>query len=129
MEKVIIYAKETCPYCKEIKDKLKQNKIDFKVRFTNEFEEEWQQVILLTSMPILPTICYEDEFFIAGRDFNSPDHLVNILKTFKRPIFDRTNLIYERLKTLNYNISLAFTKLDSLLTKIEKNTDEHKSTS
>jgi len=129
MEKIIIYAKETCPYCREIKDKLQQNNMDFKVRLVDQLEEEWYHVVALTGMAVLPTVCYMDNFFMAGRDFNSPDHLINVLTNFQKPKFKETKLINERLKTLNYNISLAFTKLDNLLTKIEKNTNEYKSTS
>ena len=46
-----------------MKYKFKEKNIDFKVRFTNEFQEEWNQVISLTDMAMLPTIHYKDNYF------------------------------------------------------------------
>ena len=128
IEKVIVYAKSTCSYCKIIKDKFKEKNIDFKVRFTNEFQEEWNQVISLTDMAMLPTIHYKDNYFVPGRDFGNPDHLIGILENFNKSKFNYDRLTLEKIKTLNYNIGVAFSKLDKLLTQIEENTNEHKST-
>ena len=79
----------------------------------------------------MPTIKYDDEFFIPGRDFQNVQQLVNILEAFKNSSYTESRRILERIKTFNYNINIAFGKLDQLLKQIEINTkkNEHKSTS
>jgi len=133
MKKIIIYSNETCPYCKQIKEGLTKDNIVFESRITNEHEEEWKNVITLTGIPSVPTILYEDEYFVPGRDFRSHPHLVEILKSYKKSGFPSDKIISEQLKTLNYNIQSAFGRTNQLLTQIENKLkiedNEHKSTS
>ena len=102
---VDIYTNETCPYCKQIKEELTKNNIEFNERLTKDWPAKWQELISLTGMANLPTIVHENNIYTPGRDFNNQQHL-------------------------NYNINIAFNRLDQLLRKIETkiNTDEHKST-
>ena len=72
MNKIEIYTNETCPYCKQIKEELTNKNIDFEDKLTPDFAEEWQDVINLTGMPTVPTIRCNNEYFIPGRDFQSP---------------------------------------------------------
>ena len=133
MEKIIIYASDSCGYCKQIKEYLDKEKIDYKVRLTEQFEEEWNQVINLTGIGLLPTICYKDNFFLPGRNFNNPKHLLMILKNFRKSKFDDLMILKEQFSTLNYNMSMAFNRTDQLLRQIENKLnikkDEYKSTS
>ena len=126
MEKIIMYASDSCNYCKTIKEKLQEEDIDFKVRLINEFEEDWNNVINTTGMASLPTLYYKDNFFLPGRNFANPEHLIQIIKSYKKVTFDDTKVLLERLYSLNYNISVAFGRLDNLLKQIENktNTDE-----
>jgi glutaredoxin len=130
MNKIIIHTNESCPYCKQIKDELTNNNIEFENRFNSEFKKEWEEIINLTGMPTVPTIIYNNEYLVAGRDFANHQHLINILQNFPDCSYDYTKRTFERVKTLNYNINMAFGKLDQLLKQIETkiNTDEHKST-
>ena len=130
MNKITIHTNETCPYCKIIKEELTKNNIKFENRFNSEFQDEWQEISNLTGMPTVPTIIFNGEYFVAGRDFGSPQHLTNILQNFKKPSKSQAIRSFERIKTLNYNINMAFGKLDKLLRQIETkiNTDEHEST-
>ena len=132
MEKIIIYTNEQCPYCKQVKEELTKNEVEFENRFTKDFEDQWKNISGLTGMPTVPTIPYQDDYLVAGRDFPNPQMLVNILKNYI-PLslnFSNERQALERVKTLNYNIVTAFGRLDQLLRKIETklNTDEHKST-
>ena len=81
-------------------------------------------------MPTVPTVKYNGEYFVPGRDFPNPERLINILENFKVSPDTERDKIWQRFKTLNYNITVAFSRLDQLLRKIETkiNTDEHKST-
>ena len=130
MEKIIIYTNEQCPYCKQIKEELTKNEIEFENRFTKDFESEWQDITSLTGMPTVPTIHYKDSYLVPARDFPNAQALINILQNFKELDFDDARQTLERIKTLNYNMLMAFNRTDQLLRQIETkiNTDEHKST-
>ena len=130
MEKITIYTNETCPYCKQIKEELNNENIEFNEKLTKNYIEEWNNVTSLTGMPTIPTIYFQDNYFIPGRDFGNPQHLINILNNFKKSKFSINKQVFEKIKSLNYNINMAFGRLDKLLRQIETkiNTDEHKST-
>ena len=133
MSKITIYTNETCPYCKQIKEELTKANIEFEQRLTSGFKDEWQDVIGLTGMPTVPTIHYQDNYFVPGRDFNGAPHLINIIKEFKPCGFPIETQVLEKIKTLNYGINTAFGRVDQLLRKIEtklntEEKDEHKST-
>ena len=131
MKKVIIYTNETCPYCKTIKEELTKNNIEFEEKINTEFQEEWNKVVGLTNIPTTPTIYYKNNYFIPQRDFGNPQNLIELLKNFKESEFSLSHRNNEAIKTLNYNVAMAFGRLDQLLKQIETNTkkDEHKSTS
>ena len=131
MDKIIIYTNEQCPYCKQIKEELTKNEIEFENRFTKDFESEWQNIVSLTGMPNVPTIHYKDSYLVPARDFPNAQALINILQNFKELDFDDARQALERVKTLNYNMLTAFNRLDQLLRQIEtkiNKEDEHKST-
>ena len=127
---ITIYTNNTCGYCKQLKDELNKNDIEFKEKLTSEFTVEWQDVVNLTGLPTTPTIKYKEEYFVPGRDYQNPQQLISILETFNNSSYNETKKVFERIKTLNYNINMAFGRLDQLLRQIETkiNTDEHKST-
>ena len=124
---------ETCAYCKIIKEELTKNNIEFEEKLTSENKDEWHKIANLTRMPSTPMIYYKDNYFIPQRDFGNPQKLINLLKEFKESEFSLSHRNNEAIKTLNYNVAMAFGRLDQLLKQIETNTkkeeDEHKSTS
>ena len=131
MKKIEIYTNETCPYCKQVKEELEKNNIEFTEKLTSNFEQEYKSIVSLTGMPTVPTIKYKDEYFVPGRDFVNAKQLINRLESFESNDYNDSRVTLERIKTLNYNMSTAFGRLDQLLRKIETkiNTeDEHKST-
>ena len=131
MEKLIIYTQSTCGYCKVVKEELTKNNIEFEVKLINEFKEEWNKVTNLTSTPVTPTIYYKNNYFTPGRDFKNPQSLIALLENFEESEFSLSHRNNEAIKTLKYNMAMAFARLDQLLRKIETklNTeDEHKST-
>ena len=133
MEKIIIYTNETCPYCKQIKEELTKKEIEFENRLTKDFESEWNNIVNLTGMAQIPTIFYKNNYFIPGRDYGNPQHLVGILENFKSNSSPTQEQLFERIKTLTHNIQTAFGRTDQLLrqieTKLNTKEDEHKSTS
>lgn len=119
MEKIIIYTSETCPYCKTVKEKLTAGNIEFEEKIGNEHLDDWQEVINLTGMPTVPTIKLNDEYFVPGRDFGNPEQLIDMLNNYTDSPYDQSKRNYERVKTLNYNMGQAFTRVDQLLRQIE----------
>ena len=119
MKKIIIYTNETCPYCKQVKEKLTEEKIKFENRLTSEFKNEWQSVVDLTGMATLPTIHYKNNYFIPSRDFGNPQGLINLLENFKESEFSESRQLLERTKTLNTNVIMAFQRMDGILRQIE----------
>ena len=130
-DKITIYTNETCSYCASIKTSLDKEKIKYTEVTTTEENKVWQNIVNLTGMPTVPTIHYKENYFVPGRDFNTPSHLVAIIKDFSACSFPNELQSLEKIKTLNYNISVAFKNLDKLLRQIETKLnikDEHKST-
>ena len=123
MEKVKIYTQENCKYCEQVKSVLKENNIDFIEMSTKKYPKEWKKVMYMSTMGITPTILYKDFYFIANRDFQTPEQLVEILKGFEKPDVDNSMLVLERTKTLNYNIMLALQNLNEVINKINNRLD------
>jgi len=129
MNKIIIYTNETCPYCKQIKEELTKNNIEFKNVLTSDEKDNWQAIVNLTGMPTVPTINFNGNYLVPGRDFGNTDSLIKLIQNYKESNFTIQEITLEKLKTLHYNISTAFNRTNQILTQIETkiNTDEHKS--
>jgi glutaredoxin len=128
MSKITIYTNETCPYCKQVKEELKKNNIEFNNKLTSVHQEEWAKINDLTGMPTVPTLKIEKTYLVPARDFGSPQHLISIIKNFKESEYRYNYRTFERIKTLNYNIQMAFGRTDKILRQIENklNTNENK---
>ena len=118
-KEITIYTNETCPYCNTIKETLEKNDIKFIEKLISEYKEEWGDIGSLTNMSQTPTIIINNEYFVPGRDFFNPEHLINIIKEFKESKFDYSIRSFERVKSLNFNILTAFNRLDTTLRNIE----------
>jgi glutaredoxin len=119
MDIIKIYTNETCPYCKSIKEELDKKDIKFINMDTIEYKAEWQIIVNLTGMPTVPTIEYNDEYFVPGRDFGSPQQLISMLEIHTKSPYEQSKRTFERVKTLNYNMGNAFQRMDQLLRQIE----------
>ena len=126
-EKITIYTNETCPYCKTIKETLEKEKIKFTEKLTSKFTNEWNEISELLGISQLPTLFFNKEYFVPGRDYFSPEHLINIIKDLKKSKFDYSIRSFERIKSLNFNMLTAFQRLDITLRNIENklNTEEN----
>ena len=133
MNKIIIYTNEQCAYCKSIKEDFNKNDIEFEEKSSTVWKDEWQEIVNLTGMPTVPTIKYNNEYFVPGRDFGNGEQLISMLKAYTDSPYKQSKRVFERIKTLNYNIHQAFVRMDQLLKQIENKLNikenEHKSTS
>tara|TARA_R110000823_G_C15491768_1_gene452023 strand:+ start:86 stop:457 length:372 start_codon:yes stop_codon:yes gene_type:complete len=120
MKKITVYTNETCPYCKQIKEELTKNNIDFENILTTDDPEEWQSIVNFTGMPTVPTICMNGEYFVPGRDFGNADLLIKLIKNHTPSLYTTAEDALEKIKTLNYNMSIAFNRTNQILTKIEE---------
>ena len=120
MNKITIYTNETCSYCKQIKEELTKNNIEFENILTTDDLEEWQSIVNFTGMPTVPTICMNGEYFVPGRDFGNADLLIKLIKNYTPSLYTTAEDALERIKTLNYNMSMAFNRTNQILTKIEE---------
>jgi len=119
MNKVTIYTNETCPYCKQIKEELTKNNIEFEDILTKADSEEWQSIIDFTGMAMVPTICLNGEYLIPGRDFGNADLLVKRIQNYNPSNYTTEEITLEKIKTFNYNMSVALNKTNQLLASIE----------
>jgi len=122
MNKIIIYTNETCPYCKQVKEELTKNNIKFENVLTSNEEDNWRAIVNLTGMPTVPTLSFNGNYLVPGRDFANAANLIKLIQNHKESNFTMQEMTLEKLKTLNYNMSMAFGKLDQLLKQIEINT-------
>ena len=119
MNKVIIYTNEACSYCKQIKEELTKNNIEFEDTLTTDDLEEWQSIVNFTGMPTVPTLNFNGDYLVPGRDFSNAANLVKLIQNYKESNFTIQEITLEKLKTLHYNISTAFNRTNQILTKIE----------
>ena len=119
MNKIIIYTNKTCPYCKQIKEELTKNNIEFENIITNDDLEEWQAIVNFTGMPTVPTIRVNGEYFVPGRDFGNADLLIKLIQNYTPSLYTVEEVMLEKIKTLNYNMSMAFNRTNQILTQIE----------
>ena len=129
MKKIIIYTNETCPYCKQVKEELTKNNIEFENRNTKEYIKEWNNIVSLTSMSNVPTLFFDNEYHAPGRDFGGIPNLLEKIKSYTPCSFSIETQTLEKTKTLMYNIAAAFGRTNQLLIKIEEKLkiqeDEH----
>jgi len=119
MNKIIVYTNETCPYCKQIKEELTKNNIKFENVLTSDEKDNWQAIVNLTGMPTVPTLNFNGNYLVPGRDFGNTDSLIKLIQNYKESNFTIQEVTLEKLKTLHYNISTAFNRTNQILTQIE----------
>ena len=120
MKKITVYTNETCSYCKQIKEELTKNNIEFENILTTDNLEEWESIVNFTGMPTVPTICINGEYFVPGRDFGNADLLIKLIQNYASSLYTVEEVMLEKIKTLNYNMSIAFNRTNQILTKIEE---------
>ena len=129
-KEIEIYTNEGCSYCKTLKELLNKEKIDFLEKNAKDNQKEWQKIIRLTGLGTFPTIAINSEYYIPGRDFNSPEQIINFIKTydFEQNNFSDNIRLLESFKTMAFSINQGMSRIMQQLNELKKEKDEHKST-
>ena len=131
-KKVTIYISKNCGYCTTIKEKFNEKKVKFKEKEISEHNGEWNEVSRLTGLPTTPTIEFNNNYYIPGRDFNSPDQIVDYIKDWDvKNESNQSNHVklLEAFKTLTFTLNRSLSVIQQNLQQIKQKLDEHKSTS
>ena len=120
--KVTIYTNENCGYCTTIKEKFNDKKVKFIEKEISEYNGEWNEVSRLTGLPTFPTIEFNGNYYIPGRDFQNPDQIIDYIKEWN--FGDEVNQsndvkLLEAFKTLTFTLNRSFAKFQQDLEQLK----------
>jgi len=126
MNKIIIYTQQGCQHCTKLKELFNKNKVDYIEKDKVEYHEEWINAHSIIGLATLPTTFVKDNYFVPGRDYNTPEQLLQIIQSQDK--FDTSNELRSReaMKTLIYSINQGFGRM---FNEIKQLKDGNKSTS
>lgn len=119
---IIMYTMPTCGYCKQLKDYLEKEKIEYEERNYKDFQEEWKSVKSLTHSAVFPTFRVGGHYLVPGRDFNNPEECgaylqqYSILPTPPNPLEE----VRELVKNSIHMVKMLTEKVHQLESSLEK---------
>ena len=119
--KVTIYISENCGYCGTMKEKFNEKEVRFTEKDTKEYNNEWNEVAKLTGLPTTPTIEFNGNYYIPGRDFQNPNQIVDYIKDWDSDNeIDQPNdvKLLEAFKTLTYTLNMSLGRLQGDLHRL-----------
>ena len=120
--KAIIYTSKSCGYCTTTKDKFNEKEVEFIEKESSEYVNEWNEVSRLTGLPTFPTIKFNNDYYIPGRDFNNPDQIVDYIKEWDsdNEIKQSNDIrLLEAFKTLTFTLNRSFIRLQQDLEQLK----------
>lgn len=75
-----IFSMKGCPHCDKLKDKLKENDINFLVLDVDEHEELYDKFSKKVDNEFLPAILIGKTAFLPEKSFQTIDDAVNLVK-------------------------------------------------
>lgn len=88
MYEIMIFSLNTCNHCVQLKNELKNKNYPFTEIEITSNEDLWDQVVNQTNDNIVPTVFIrknntdEGIIYIPGKDFNSPEELIEKIKKY-----------------------------------------------
>jgi glutaredoxin len=85
---IFVFSLNSCNYCVALKDRLKEEEINYTELEINSHREIWEQVVKQTNMNILPTVFVrkgetdDGPVFVPNRDYTSIEELIEKLKIY-----------------------------------------------
>ena len=107
---IYVYTTKNCSFCKNIKNDLIKNNIEFVERDKDDFKKEWNYIVSLTKMPVFPTINIDSECLIPNRDFSNPNQMIDMINQLLTNKWNKQDKILEMLKSMHYGIGLHLNK-------------------
>ena len=113
LREVVLYTKETCPYCINFKKQLDDEGIKYTEKEIEQegVREEFDKMAALTGQAVFPTILTNDNYLIPNRDFRGMPQGVQMIKAIAQPTYvnpPNDLKIIEMLKQINSNFQQAF---------------------
>lgn len=79
IEEVTVWVHNNVPLCKELTEKLTSEGISFIEKNVEKFQEDFDNVALITNQQSLPTIVVNGEHLVFNRDFKNVDQALMII--------------------------------------------------
>ena len=136
LREVVLYTKETCPYCINFKKQLDDEGIKYTEKEIEQkgIREEFNKMAALTGQAVFPTILVNDNYLIPNRDFRSMPQGVQMIKAIAQPTYvnpPNDIKVVEMLKQMNANMQQAFENMykqmqpiQNFITDIQKEIEE-----
>jgi len=82
--KIIIFTLKTCPHCTELKNMLKNEKIQYNEIDIEEYPDLWNDIVEYSGQDYLPTLFigeeHEGRIYTPTNDYNNLEELVKIIQ-------------------------------------------------
>ena len=136
LREVVLYTKETCPYCINFKKQLDDEGIKYTEKEIEQegVREEFNKMAALTGQAVFPTILVNDNYLIPNRDFRSMPQGVQMIKAIAQPTYvnpPNDIKVVEMLKQMNANMQQEFENMykqmqpiQNFITDIQKEIEE-----
>jgi glutaredoxin len=88
MNTVVLFSLAGCSHCDDLKSNLNRINIPFIEYEINKNPEIWSQVVFQVGLQQVPTVFIKNDqnddgpVFVAGRDFNSREEILEIIKSY-----------------------------------------------
>tara|TARA_B100001094_G_C17702506_1_gene563403 strand:- start:59 stop:592 length:534 start_codon:yes stop_codon:yes gene_type:complete len=125
LREVVLYTKETCPYCISFKKQLDDEGIKYTEKEIEQegVREEFNKMAALTGQAVFPTILTNDNYLIPNRDFRGMPQGVQMIKAIAQPSYvnpPNDVKVVEMLKQMNSNMQQAFENMQRTIQPIQK---------
>jgi len=118
--KLQVYSQSGCGACNKLKEVLKANNIKFKEKDVNsKYEEEFDTLAEIIGVWTTPTLVYNGNVLVNGRDFKDFESLPHVLKVFSDSPLSLDRIAFERFKTFEANTQSALEYIVETLSKLE----------
>ena len=124
--KVKVYSQKNCKYCDNIKEALKENKVEFESIEIDDNRDEWNRITRILGLGMTPTIGFGDEFWVPGRDFRGPEELIKRMEYITEfplpPLTDEEKI--ETLVNATKNLAMSLNNLNMQISNIHQKVNQ-----
>jgi len=124
--KVKVYSQKNCKYCDNIKETLKENEVDFENIEIDDNRDEWNEITRILGLGMTPTIGFNDEYWVPGRDFRGPDELIKRMEYINEnplpPLTDEEKI--ETILNATKNLAMSLNNLNMQISNIHQKVNQ-----